>query len=295
MRYETASAFRQALDERLKIERFKTRMSVGRLRKRVAFELLLRRFVTVAPDRWMLKGALALDYRLSAVTRPTMDVDLGRSDNLDAAMIDIAAVQSVEMDDFFSFAIERDRNLAENFEIVAVRFRVRSFLADRIFERFALDIGFSDSMSVSPDSLSTSNFLAFAGISQISVPVLPLAQHLAEKLHAFTQTYGITHRQSSRAKDLVDILLITDNQAIDAMALIDAIRRTFAERNSHDAPKRLPPPPRGWADRYGTLADEVGVERDLQLAFKRASEFFDPVLNNTARGRWNRSDRRWYD
>ena len=78
MKYATAAAFRQALDDRLKSEAESTGIGVSRLRKRVAFELLLRRLLTLAPDRWVLKGALALDFRLPMGTRPTKDIDLDR-------------------------------------------------------------------------------------------------------------------------------------------------------------------------------------------------------------------------
>ena len=60
MRYATSAAFRQALDDRLKTEAANTGLGTARLRKRVAFELFLRRLVAVAPGRWILKGALAL-------------------------------------------------------------------------------------------------------------------------------------------------------------------------------------------------------------------------------------------
>ena len=63
MKYANATAFRQALDQRIKNEVTSTGLGVGRLRKRVAFELFLRRLLIVAPDRWVLKGALALDFR----------------------------------------------------------------------------------------------------------------------------------------------------------------------------------------------------------------------------------------
>lgn len=56
MRYATAAAFRQALEDRLKAEAPKAGLGLARLRKRVAFELFLRRLVAVAPDRWVLKG-----------------------------------------------------------------------------------------------------------------------------------------------------------------------------------------------------------------------------------------------
>jgi Nucleotidyl transferase AbiEii toxin, Type IV TA system len=77
MKYATAAAFRAALDQRLKMEAERTGISLARLRKRVVFELFLRRLVQVAPSRWVLKGAFALDLRLEVATRPTKDIDLG--------------------------------------------------------------------------------------------------------------------------------------------------------------------------------------------------------------------------
>ena len=63
-----------------------------------------------------------------------------------------------------------------------------------------------------PDTIKTSDLLAFAGINPIDLPALPLSQHLAEKVHAYTRTYGATARRSTRPKDLVDILLIAASE-----------------------------------------------------------------------------------
>ncbi len=93
MKYASAVAFRQALDQRLKNEAANTGLGVARQRKRVAFELFLRRLLVVAPDRWVLKGALALDFRLAVATRSTKDIDLGRDDDEQTATRDVAAAQ----------------------------------------------------------------------------------------------------------------------------------------------------------------------------------------------------------
>lgn len=63
MRYDDAAAFRQALLARLRNIASSTGIPFERLRKRVVFERLLARLLKVAPDRWALKGALALDFR----------------------------------------------------------------------------------------------------------------------------------------------------------------------------------------------------------------------------------------
>lgn len=75
MRYESAVAFRSALETRLKAEQ-STGVGLSRLRNRVVFERLVARLLTVAPDAWILKGGFALEMRLGGRARSTRDVDL---------------------------------------------------------------------------------------------------------------------------------------------------------------------------------------------------------------------------
>ena len=85
MRYASAAAFRSALEAQVRLRSQGGGPSIVRLRKAIAFERLLARLLAVAPDRWMLKGALALDFRLGVHARATMDMDLGRYDDAEAA------------------------------------------------------------------------------------------------------------------------------------------------------------------------------------------------------------------
>jgi hypothetical protein len=293
MRYATAAAFRAALDQRLKNEAARTGLALSRLRKRVAFELFLRRLVAVAPDRWVLKGALALDFRLSVPTRTTKDIDLGRGDDEEAAIEDITAAQQLFLDDFFNFVATRTAPFEGQDEFSAIRFHVRAELATRTFEQFVLDIGLTDPISWTPDMVQTSGLLAFADIEPISVPAVPIPQHLAEKVHAFTRSYGQDAERSTRPKDLVDILLISTSEEVDAAALREALDRTFAARHRQQLPERLPLAPRGWAVPYRRLAAEVEVEAELEAAVAQAKGFLDPVLDGTATGRWDPMTRRW--
>ncbi|MGH2832659.1 MAG: nucleotidyl transferase AbiEii/AbiGii toxin family protein, partial [Solirubrobacteraceae bacterium] len=246
MKYSNAVAFRQALDQRLKNEAASTGLGVARLRKRVAFELFLRRLHAVAPDRWVLKGALALDFRLAITTRATKDIDLGRDDDEQAAVQDITAAQQLALDDFFTFAAIRTDELEDTDEFSAVRFHITAQLAGRTFEQFLIDIGFSDAISYTPDRIQTSDLLSFAGIAPLTLPAIPLPQHLAEKVHAYTRTYGKSGQPSTRPKDLVDILLIESSAAVDAAALRHALESTFEERALQPLPNSLPPPPTIW-------------------------------------------------
>ena len=86
----------------------------------------------------------------------------------------------------------------------AIRFHVTAELAGRIFDQFVVDVGFLDSTTTTPDTIQTSDMLSFAHIDPVRAPALPLPQHVAEKVHAYTRTYGETARPSTRPKDLVD-------------------------------------------------------------------------------------------
>jgi predicted nucleotidyltransferase component of viral defense system len=293
VRYATAAAFRQALDDRLKTEAARTGLPLARLRKQIAFELFLRRLVAVAPDRWVLKGALALELRLKTTTRATRDIDLGRGDDEQAAIEDLTAAQQLALDDFFTYAATRTDALADTDEFTALRFHVTAQLAGRTFEQFTLDIGFTNSIADTTDTITTSDLLAFAGIDPFELPALPLPRHLAEKLHAYTRTYGSTGRPSTRPKDLVDILLIAHSEPIDARALRTALEATFAERGRRPLPARLTPPPTAWTEPYHRLAAEVDIEPNLDAGFARAAAFLDPILAGHSGGTWEPRRQTW--
>jgi hypothetical protein len=174
-----------------------------------------------------------------------------------------------------------------------VRFHVTAQLAGRTFEQFLVDIGFSDAISWTPETIHTSQSLSFAGLGALALPAIPIPQHLAEKVHAYTRTYGESKRPSTRPKDLIDILLIERSATIQADDLHHALQSTFAERARQPLPTSLPAPPATWADPYRRLADTVQVESDLSAAHTRAALFLDPVLAGHVNGQWDPQRREW--
>ncbi len=292
MKYATSTAFRAALDERLKAEAKRTGLGLSRLRKRVAFELFLRRLLAVSPDRWILKGALALDFRLRTGSRSTRDVDIERADDETAATEDLIAAQETEMDDFFTFSATRTDELPTD-EFSAARFKVKADLAGRSFEQFVLDIGFVDALPDKPEIVETPAFLSFAGIHPVRLPAIPIHQHIAEKVHAYTRRYGSLNRPSSRPKDLVDILLIEGAEPLDADELSNALKDTFSRRDTHVLPAALPPPPADWTEPFRRMATEVGLNPDLEGSYSRAATLLDPVMAGSARGAWDSTRSAW--
>jgi len=295
MRYGSAVAFRAALEDRLKrTAAERAGVSLSRLRKRTVFDRLLARLLATNADRWPVKGGVALDLRLGDRARATKDLDLGGYDGEQAATEHLVAAAEINLGDYCVFTIERSEALDVGDDHVVARFHVPARLDRRRFEVVTLDIGFGDPLPDAPDRLIGTDLLGFAGIEPIVVPALPLEHHLAEKLHAYTRTYG-EGRSNARVKDLTDIVLICSTSVLRADHMRFAFDRTFSARTAHERPPALPPPPTNWALPYRLLAIDVDVDPDIANGYAVAASFFDPVLaaDSGGLGRWNPSTGRW--
>jgi predicted nucleotidyltransferase component of viral defense system len=271
-----------------------TGRSSVRLRKEVAFDRLLARLVATAPDRWLLKGALALDYRFGSHARTTRDIDLATAGDEVSATADLLAGQAVDLGDFFSFAIERISALDRLRDGAAVRYHVTAELAGRTFDEFVLDVGFDPPTDVELARLRGPDLLAFADLAPVEVAAVPLEFQIAEKVHAYTRGYGDSAHASTRVKDLVDLALIATEGAPNAALLRAALDRTFAGRASQRVPPTLPDPPPDWRVPYGRMAREIGLDPDLEAGHALAARLLDPVLSQeVAAGTWRLGHGGW--
>lgn len=112
-------------------------------------------------------------------------------------------------------------------------------------------------------------------------------------MHAYTRKYGATGRESTRPKDLIDILLIAGSERLDAASLRGALEATFQEREQQPLPSSLPVPPVSWQEPYRRLAAEVAIEPELDNAFAGAGAFLDPILAGRVDGEWDPQRRIW--
>jgi hypothetical protein len=294
MRYLSAPAFRQALEARLIGIGRETGRSPVRLRKEVAFDRILARLVATAPDRWLLKGALALDYRFGDRARTTRDIDLATAGDEAQATADLLAAQSLDLADFFAFAIERTGALDRLADAAAVRYHVVAEVAGRTFDEFVLDVGFDSPDGVEFARLRGPDLLAFAGIAPVELPALPLEFQIAEKVHAYTRAYGDRSRASTRVKDLVDLVLIATEAEPAGALLRAAMESTFVRRASHPLPAALSRPPADWRVPYGQMARAIGLDPDLEEGYTIAARMLDSVLSGSVHSAtWDAAERRW--
>lgn len=275
MRYATPAAFRAALEARLNAAARAGVRPVGRARKLVAFTRLLARLNHAAPDQWVLKGGFALELRLPRQARATRDVDLDWAVSLDDATNALVEATALELDDYFEFAIQRvgDADVGAG---GGVRFRAESYVAGRLFEPLLIDVGVASGVSPA-DQLTAPDLLDFAEIEPAQIRAIPLEQHIAEKLHAYTRRYR-DDEPSSRVKDLIDIVLMSELASFEFTRLRDSIVRTFDERETHKLPTALPAPPSEWSQPYRSLAEEIDLDPDLSAGHRLAVNFLDPVL-----------------
>jgi hypothetical protein len=114
-----------------------------------------------------------------------------------------------------------------------------------------------------------------------------LEQHLAEKIHAYTRTYG-DGKASSRVKDLVDIALVAVSLTVEAKKLKNGINEIFRQRGTHEAPPALPPPPSEWDRPWRELTADLPVPADVREGHLAAAGLVDPVLaGERSSGRWS--------
>ena len=118
--------------------------------------------------------------------------------------------------------------------------------------------------------------------------------HLAEKLHAYVQTYR-SDVNNTRVKDLVDMVLIHDYQRVRAGRLVTAIETVFSGRSTYKIPTGLPFLPPAWAAIYAGPALSVDLDPDVTQGYRLAQELLDPILAGSIRegARWEPAQRAW--
>lgn len=282
--YASPAAFRAAIDARLRAYAQGAGAPVMVVRRQAALERLMARLMRVAPDRWALKGGLALDTRLGVRARSSIDMDVDHVEGGPPAREDLQRAIAEDLGDYFSFAITGAEELREGDVSLAVRYRIECAVAGTLFEPLQLDVTITPPELWEVELAQRPGLLADMGLGPIEVLLVPLERQVAEKLHAYTRTYN---GATTRAKDLVDFVLIRLFERVEAHRLAKEITETFSRRATHPAPKKLPPPPAELELAYKKEAEEVGITTDLGEAHTLAATWLDPVLEASARGRWD--------
>jgi hypothetical protein len=288
--YATPAGFRAAVEATLRERARRLGVPAYIVRRQAALERLIVRLTKVAPDRWALKGGMALETRLGERARVSVDLDADHVHGVEAARADLQRAAVEDLDDHFGFAIAGSEELREAGVGLAVRYKLESSLSGRPFEPLQVDVSISVPDPWDAQSARRPGLLSTLGFDPIEVLLVPLERQVAEKLHAYTRTYK--SGSTTRARDLVDLLLVLQHERVDAVSLKAAIRRVFDQRATHTVPERLPPPPRELAVSYRREAERVGLATNLDDVHHLLGAWLDPVLADIAHADVDRREKR---
>jgi hypothetical protein len=281
---DSATAFRTALEDRLKKLAQLENIDLQRVRRQAAFDRLLCRLFAKPNAPWLLKGGYAMELRLKTA-RTTRDIDPAitqlpmRAANWAANAANILEslreAGKLELPDFFTFAFGNAMQDLDAAPYGGARFPVDARLAGRSFVKFRLDVSAGDILRQPYESLSGRDWPGFADIAKMNFAAVSPEEQFAEKLHAYTLPR--VSRENTRVKDLVDLILVTEQIKLDAARLPKSIREAFQRRKTHEIPTDLASPPTPWSKPFAEMATECGLEPDIGKHFSVVSGGFLPV------------------
>lgn len=282
MTYDTPAALRRAIEDRHLNAARERGSSVQRLRRKLAFERIVVRLDQNEPGAWIVKGGMALEWRLPGAARATRDLDLAvREKEIAGPAMRDRLIEALATDpdrDAFRFAVDTPYPLQpDNAGRAGFAFSVRADLAGRLFESVHLDIVPRTDEMYETDRVELSRFLDFANIPTHDIEAAAPRQQFAEKLHAFTRNYG--DRENSRVRDLVDMVLLIERNLVRPPGVMAIAGKLFRSRNTHPLPEGLPDPPATWRGSYASISDEIGLAaRTIEQAMPLLRAFWNEAV-----------------
>lgn len=296
-RYDNPQALRQALTDRLRPLAEEGGAELSALLRQFAYDRLLCRVFSTESEHWVLKGATAMLARLEGQARHTLDVDLyRRNGSLADAERALREAAAVDLGDYFRFTLGASRRMAQ--EADAVRISIVALLGATDFARFHVDLVAGLSMTGTAETAPPLVPVELPGISRTPYRVYPIAAHIADKVCALMERHSRADghvEQSTRYRDLADLVVFAHSTTVDADALHRALE-SEAKRRRLTLPNRLDVPTSpGWASGYARIARDTPAleERELESAVKTARRLVDPLLAGMTADYWDPAAMEW--
>ena len=219
--------------------------------------------------------------RLGSEARATKDADATWRAALDHFGDVLEAAIDTDLGDGFRFEAAAPRPMTAETDEGGLRYAILALLDGREFERIQLDVNAVPDDQRPLEHVELRDLLDFAGIAPPRIPVIPIAQHLAEKLHAYVRDYG--SRSNSRPRDLYDMLVIARSLPIpDSNTLRATCRQTFAVRQTA-WPPTMPAPPATWVAVWESYVRDHDIPwSNLDAAGEALASFWRPLLVSEA-------------
>jgi hypothetical protein len=285
-------AFRRALTDKLQVLANASQWTLAQLQRQIAYDRLLVRLY-LFDDGWIVKGAAALLARDLSV-RATIDLDIYRNAARELAETDLRAAAARDIRDWFRFELGPGRQVTG--DTPGTHILVKAHVGTTLWQEFGIDlVGADIRMTGDPEDVPPLARVAMPDFEQRGYRAYPLVDHVADKVVATFQRYGIGRRPSTRYRDLVDLVAIVRGASVSAEEQLRALT-SEADRRGVQLPRRFTVPDRGlWEPGYAAEAVRslLPVARTLDEALALVRPFIDPVLDKTAAGVWHALAHEW--
>lgn len=293
MQYENAGQFDRAAKKSIR----ESGRDPGTAYREMLRDRFLCRVFSEDDPRFLLKGGAGMLARIPDA-RATKDVDFamrGR-ESAEAALRELNRLASKDLGDFCAFRLTGWReSLDENGYSRLLKLRYASYVGDEEKDPILIDLSLDCTTTQPAERVAPANRVEIEGVAVFDYLAYPLADQLADKLCAVMELQP-GGWQSSRMKDLVDIVAYATNEAFDLKQLAHAIRSECAKR-SMAVPARFEAPV-SWRARFAAFAGKNGVPAeyvDFEAASGLAAAFFDPALAEeiAADATWDPASAEW--
>lgn len=226
-----------------------TGMSVGDLMKIFYFNRLAARVFSKDPGGWLIKGGQALLVRYRGAARLSQDIDLQSTaldltaDEVRQLVIDAA---TFDLNDFLRYAPTKYTDATEEGRGGAQYFKV--YLGTAEVATIKVDLVVGRPLTGDPEvrTLKSAVDLEWP-VDWPEVRLYPVVDHVADKICAMYERHGDNGQHgSSRYRDLADLLLISQQEAVPGQAALRALDREAERRRASGTPgpARCLPDPR---------------------------------------------------
>ena len=265
---------------------------VRRIHLVVAIDRFLARLLeAVPPGSWVVKGGYANQLRRPDEARFTDDLDLKIEAEIEEATGLLAAGFAIDLGDDFGYEVAAAATPLQGPPGGGLRFVVVVRVAGSLLVQFKVDVSAADVIVGDLETHLSDPVVERLGFTRARYPVYPIAQHVAEKVHALTLPRDI---ENTRARDLVDLAWFAQTISFRSDVLIDACVATFEHRATHPWPPTVPAPPTSWRKPYERWRAELDLsDATPEAAVASVAAFLDPVLAGIRDGDWDPETRTW--
>ncbi|MEU3950055.1 nucleotidyl transferase AbiEii/AbiGii toxin family protein [Streptomyces sp. H28] len=301
--YASPAAFKSALTQAARKMSRQAGISVPDLLKIFYFNRLTARVFTAEPDGWLIKGGQALLVRYQGAARLSQDIDLQNTQpdcSAEEARQLIIEAASTDLNDHLRYVAGKFLGHSDEGRGGAQYFQV--YLGTGLVDTLKVDLVVGRTLAGTPETRTLQSAVDIAWpVDWPEVRLYPVIDHIADKICAMYERHGKDGQHgSNRYRDLADLLLISQQEAVSGEAVCHALQREAERRRSLGTRVILPTafeaPGPDWNDGYPQQAAIVlGLQgcSSFAEAATAAEAFINPILSSTAHGTWNPHRRTW--